>query len=1422
MSPGRPYRSPSMRESIALTGYSLIKKFSKTTSGKQKSGSKGRKQRGTPGERNEKEKEDEASSRTTRPRAVPKEAFVTPAKPEPNTTRSSSDSDNKKKKAPPPPPAGGGGGGGRRRNGEEEEARTDEGAGRVGAGAEAGAAASKSSVESGEVSGNPMRGEQKRRGMHRVSGDVAAGAGGSNGGGGGGGGDDGKKKDVLSRRHSGDSPTSTSDLSSPRTQTRWSANLTHNAAAATTTAEKNRKSPLAPRSANNSSNVLNADSGGVKKRTAAREQSLRRRATPVSSPHERGGGLRNKAVAQARPHGGRRTSSATGIVGGKTDLDLPVIEKSEKDMEFIMRAYGACSLFDELPAGIPRKLALAMREIKVPPNADIIKQGAHGDDSFYAIVEGKVSVLQRPDFRLNAGEDLSVFTKQLHKRSESDLGTAAAANNNSNNGGGGGKNAKGANSSMIFDQQPGHERFIRTLGPGEYFGEVSLLYDTERTATVRSQGTGPCRVFQLKREHYVIAQIAEQETMSRERRKLVSGVSLLSGLEKDMLNRVVDMLEMEVRSAGEIIFEKGEFGDKLYIIESGEVSITTADGDELRRFRTGEYFGEVALINENSTRTANAVVPAECTDGIRLLSLRKDNFESVLGPLKVALHASSLAQIPFFAPLSYDQIADLAQCLQLRKFSAGTTVIKAGAIEDAIYLVEQGSFEEESSAEFNKRTPGKAGNVRPNTPPGEGGVVKRVLRRGDYFGEASLLTQTQETGGHTVRSLGLSSVLSLSNVDIQKKVGSLVQLQEAWRRNAVEAWHKQAVKERAGVEGGTAAEATTTTPAEIDIIIAELEVKCCKAGEVLADAEQNPDGCFVGVVMSGCVSVISKLHRGGEGYSSKKGINLTAERGGDNHDELSGDESPDAKLRSRRAGMERKRLITEGPVDLPHKSEIGSRLFGEEGRNFEKHATKVEVRVVAAAAAVLLVPPENPSQELLRALATLDDHALQNAIKSGFIPSKSVHSGERRISGSASSSNISSTSVLPPGSVNADANDASHTSPRPSRRRGSAGGDVFRSPSRPGHGHGRGHGSGDKVFSRHRQESDGHRDAQVPHRSNHRSAIKIDPRSLSIIKSVGKGGFSRVFHVSCDTRRPGESRERKEFALKVIPIRLLVKNKVEHTVRHERDVMGSINHPSIIRLYSAFKAHDHIYFVMDLVNGLDFYWCMQNFEISEEGAKFYIAQVVLMLEYLHSRTIVYRDIKPENLIIARDGYLRMIDFGLSKFLGPGERSYTFCGTPLYLAPEVWGSGGHNQAVDFWALGVLLYEVTSGNLPWDAKTEVELRAKVVNGTIKFPPGAVHGADFSPKLKQFIGGLLEKNPNKRLGMLKEGIQGVKRAPWLRDIEWKALEHRALPPPFRPELDVNPEMATRVKIDDEDRRLVPPSSRDCPKYGEYFPDF
>jgi serine/threonine protein kinase len=338
------------------------------------------------------------------------------------------------------------------------------------------------------------------------------------------------------------------------------------------------------------------------------------------------------------------------------------------------------------------------------------------------------------------------------------------------------------------------------------------------------------------------------------------------------------------------------------------------------------------------------------------------------------------------------------------------------------------------------------------------------------------------------------------------------------------------------------------------------------------------------------------------------------------------------------------------------------------------------------------------------------------------------------------------------------------------------------------------------------------------------TGLSVVRETIALQKLVGKGGFSRVFHVKATARTAdGAPIPGRDFVLKLIPIRKLVKSGVEHTVRHERDLLSSVRHASVVRLHTAFKAMDHIYLIMDLVTGRDFYWIMQHYNLSDAGARFYIAQIVMVLEYLHKLSIAYRDVKPENFIVTtKDGYLRMIDFGLSKLLGPGERSYTFCGTPLYLAPEVWGSNGHNRSVDLWALGVLTYEMAFGKLPFEAKSESELKQKVVGDALKFPReiGSFGNDEIDPRLKSLIMGLLEKNSTRRLGMSKEGTKAVRSSAWFKDLDWHAIEKRKLAPPFYPRPENEREAA--AKLTAADSELVPPTSADCPRYGDRFPDF
>ncbi|RZF48636.1 hypothetical protein LSTR_LSTR016745, partial [Laodelphax striatellus] len=282
--------------------------------------------------------------------------------------------------------------------------------------------------------------------------------------------------------------------------------------------------------------------------------------------------------------------------------------------------------------------------------------------------------------------------------------------------------------------------------------------------------------------------------------------------------------------------------------------------------------------------------------------------------------------------------------------------------------------------------------------------------------------------------------------------------------------------------------------------------------------------------------------------------------------------------------------------------------------------------------------------------------------------------------------------------------------------------------------------------------------------------IRID--DFEILKTVGKGTFSKVVlakiifnHELC--------------ALKICPKKTIVKyRQVEHT-RNEKHILEVIKFPFVIRLLYFFQDNSYLYYALTLVKGIEFNNRLNQLKkFSEEDATFYSAQIVLTLEYLHYLNLVYRNIRPESLVIANSGYLKLIDFKFCKHVDERkERTYTICGGPEYLAPEIILSRGYGRSCDYWSLGVIIYEICFGCPPFTAKDHVKLYEKIIAGKYKMP------STFSKDLSSLVHKLLQIEVSKRIGNYKSGLNDVKSHGWFSAIDWDMILNRRAPPPYLP---------------------------------------
>jgi len=284
-----------------------------------------------------------------------------------------------------------------------------------------------------------------------------------------------------------------------------------------------------------------------------------------------------------------------------------------------------------------------------------------------------------------------------------------------------------------------------------------------------------------------------------------------------------------------------------------------------------------------------------------------------------------------------------------------------------------------------------------------------------------------------------------------------------------------------------------------------------------------------------------------------------------------------------------------------------------------------------------------------------------------------------------------------------------------------------------------------------------------------KSKITLD--DFQTVKVLGTGAFGKVSLVYNEELK-------RYFAMKALKKEYIKKYQQTKHTKEERKILETIDYPFISKLYYAFQTKKSLYMITEFMAGGEMFHHLHDCgHFDENRTRFYIAELVLAIDHLHKHNILYRDLKPENILLDEIGHIKLTDFGLSKIMNNIEKdkTYTVCGTPVYVAPEVLTGQGYDKLVDWWSLGVLLYEFLAGYSPYrEAKNRVDI--KIYKKKLKQDPLISNTAfDLINKLCQ---------PNVRLRIGKNS-KDIKNHKFFENIDWVKLEKKEITPPFKPKI-------------------------------------
>jgi protein kinase A len=303
--------------------------------------------------------------------------------------------------------------------------------------------------------------------------------------------------------------------------------------------------------------------------------------------------------------------------------------------------------------------------------------------------------------------------------------------------------------------------------------------------------------------------------------------------------------------------------------------------------------------------------------------------------------------------------------------------------------------------------------------------------------------------------------------------------------------------------------------------------------------------------------------------------------------------------------------------------------------------------------------------------------------------------------------------------------------------------------------------------------------------------LKVKIKDFEKLNTVGLGSYGRV--CLCKKKKSG-----KVYVMKILKKNDIIKQKQVDHVYSEYTILSKLKHPFIVQLIGVnFEDPKYIYFILEYIQGGELFTLLRsNVTFPVPQTKFYIAHIITVFEYLHSKNIVYRDLKPENILINKNGYLKLTDFGFAKQLDSEKaKTYTLCGTPEYLAPEIILNKGHGKAVDWWTLGILLFEMLVGIDPFSDDEPMKTYQKILKGKINFPK------EINKDAKSLIKHLLVQDTTKRYGCLKNGVKDILNHRFFDGFDWKNFVYLSMEAPYIPEIKNDEDTSNFEKYPESD---------------------